>query len=219
MPVRSSWKTLRGLWCAAIVVAAGGIAEAGAQVDLEALKDPSQFTEEAPAAYRARFDTSKGEFLIEVRREWAPLAADRFYNLVKSGFYNDARFFRVVEDFMVQFGLNGDPAVQAPWSRARLRDEPVTQSNTRGLVSFAKESLPNTRNTMVFINFVDNSFLDERGFPPFGQVVSGMEVVDSLYSGYGDDRGPDQLRILRQGNAYLQESFPELDYIRTAVVE
>jgi len=194
-------RALRGLWCVAAVVAVASIAEVAAQVDLEALEDPSRFIEEAPATYRARFDTSKGAFVIEVHRDWAPLAADRFYKLVRSGFDNDARFCRVVDDFMVQFGLNGDPGVQTPWSRARLKDEPVTQSNTRGYVSFAKESLPNTRNTMVFINDVDNSFLDERGFPPFGRVVSGMDVVDGLYSGYGADKGPDRRRILRLGNA------------------
>jgi peptidyl-prolyl cis-trans isomerase A (cyclophilin A) len=203
----------------AAVVAVGGLAEVAAQVDLEALEDPSRFTEEAPATYRARFDTSKGVFVVEVHREWAPLAADRFYNLVRSGFYDGTRFFRVVEGFVAQFGMSGDPAVQAAWTRARLQDEPVVRSNTRGFVTFTKESMPNTRYTMVFINLADNSRLDQSGFPPFGQVVSGMEVVDSLYSGYGDDRGPDQRRMLRQGNAYLQESFPELDYVETAVVE
>jgi peptidyl-prolyl cis-trans isomerase A (cyclophilin A) len=218
MTARLSGRALRGLWCAGVIVALVGVVEA-AQLDVQALKDPSRFTEEAPATYRARFDTSKGVFVIEVHRDWAPLAADRFYNLVKGGFYDDTRFFRVVEGFVAQFGMSGDPVVQAAWNRARLQDEPVVQSNTRGFVTFTKESMPSTRYTMVFINLADNSRLDQSGFPPFGQVVSGMEVVDSLYSGYGDDKGPDQRRMLRQGNAYLQESFPELDYVRTAVVE
>jgi peptidyl-prolyl cis-trans isomerase A (cyclophilin A) len=126
----------------AAVVAVGGLAEVAAQVDLEALEGPSRFTEEAPATYRARFDTSKGVFVVEVHREWAPLAADRFYNLVRSGFYDGTRFFRVVEGFVAQFGMSGDPAVQAAWNRARLQDEPVVRSNTRGFVTFTKESMP-----------------------------------------------------------------------------
>jgi len=221
MTVRPSGRTWRGLSCAAAIAALvmGAALVEGVQTaqDLEALKDPARFTEEAPATYRARFDTSKGAFVIEVHRDWAPLAADRFYNLVKSGFYDETRFFRVVEGFVVQFGMSGDPTVQAAWNRARLQDEPVTQTNTRGFVTFTKESMPNTRYTMVFINLADNSRLDGSGFPPFGQVVSGMEVVDSLYSGYGEK--PDQRRMLRQGNAYLQETFPELDYVRTATIE
>jgi peptidyl-prolyl cis-trans isomerase A (cyclophilin A) len=182
------------------------------------LKDPASLTEQAPASYRARFDTSKGVFVIEVTREWAPQAADRFYNLVKNGFYDAARFFRVLDGFMAQFGLNGTPEIQRPWQSAGIPDEPVMQSNLRGFVSFAKESMPNTRFTMVFINFADNSFLDKDGFPPFGQVVTGMDVVDKLYSGYGRQNQPDQRRILREGNGYLQADYPLLDFIRTAAL-
>ena len=119
--------------------------------------------------------------MIEVHREWAPIGADRFYNLVKNGFYDGTRFFRVRPGFMAQFGLNGDPNIQAAWQRASLRDEPPMTSNTRGYVSFAKESLPNTRFTQIFINYTDNSYLDQRGFAPFGQVVTGMEIVDKLF--------------------------------------
>jgi peptidyl-prolyl cis-trans isomerase A (cyclophilin A) len=186
--------------------------------DRARLTDPSQLTEQAPEVYRARFDTSQGPFVIEVHREWAPLGADRFYNLVKNGFYDDARFFRVLDGFMAQFGLNGDPAVQRPWQSANLRDEPVRRSNTRGFVTFAKENSPHSRYTMVFINFADNSYLDKDGFAPFGQVVTGMEVVDKLYSGYGRQNVPDQRRIVREGNAYLKGDYPRLDFIRTAAI-
>jgi len=182
------------------------------------LKDPASLTEEAPATYRARFDTSKGVFVVDVTREWAPLAADRFYNLVKNGFYDGARFFRVLDGFMAQFGLNGTPDIQRPWQSAGLPDEPVKQSNLRGFVSFAKEDMPNTRYTMVFINSADNAFLDKDGFSPFGQVVTGMEVVDKLYSGYGRRNQPDQRRILREGDAYLKADYPMLDFIRKAAL-
>jgi peptidyl-prolyl cis-trans isomerase A (cyclophilin A) len=182
------------------------------------LKDPATLNETAPATYHARFETNKGVFVIAVTREWAPNAADRFYNLVRNGFYDGTRFFRVLDDFMAQFGLNGNPDIQRPWQTAGLKDEPVIQSNLRGYVAFAKESMPNTRFTMVFINFKDNSFLDKDGFPPFGQVVSGMEVVDKLYSGYGRQNQPDQRRLLREGNAYLLADYPKLDFIRKATI-
>jgi peptidyl-prolyl cis-trans isomerase A (cyclophilin A) len=175
--------------------------------------------EQAPVTYRARFETSQGPFVIEVHREWAPRAADRFYTLVRRGFYNDARFFRVLSGFMAQFGLSGDPKLQGEYAAANLLDETATQSNLRGFVSFAKESAPNTRYTMVFINYKDNSYLDADGFAPFGQVVSGMDVVDKLYSGYGRQNVPDQRRIKREGNAYLTAEYPMLDFIKTARIE
>lgn len=180
------------------------------------LADPSQLTETAPDVYRARFETSKGPFVIEVHREWAPLGADRFYNLVKNGFYDGTRFFRVRPGFMAQFGLNGDPAIQSAWQRASLRDEPPVKSNTRGYVSFTKESLPNTRFTQIFINYADNSYLDQQGFAPFGEVVAGMEVLDKIFSPPRDNE-PDQRRILREGNAYLKE-FPQLDFVKKATI-
>jgi peptidyl-prolyl cis-trans isomerase A (cyclophilin A) len=186
------------------------------------LGNPSSLNEKAPAVYKAKFDTSKGTFIIEVHRDWAPNGADRFYNLVKNGFYNDARFFRVINGFMVQFGISGNPDLSALWREATIPDDPVKQSNTRGMVSFATAG-PNTRTTQVFINFGDNSALDGQGFAPFGQVVSGMNVVDSIYGGYGEGaprgRGPDQGRIQTEGNAYLVEAYPKLDYIKKATIE
>ena len=180
----------------------------------------AQVTDErAPATFRARFETSQGPFVIEVQREWAPIAADRFYTLVRRGFYDDARFFRVLNGFMAQFGLNGDPKIQGEYALANLLDEPPKQSNLRGFVSFAKESSPNTRYTMVFVNYKDNSYLDADGFAPFGQVVTGMEIVEKLYSGYGRQNVPDQRRIKSEGNAYLTAEHPKLDFIKTARIE
>jgi len=186
------------------------------------LGKPSSLTEKAPAVYKAKFDTSKGTFVIEVHRDWAPNGADRFYNLVKNGFYNDARFFRVINGFMVQFGISGNPDLSAVWHESTIPDDAVKQSNTRGMVSFATAG-PGTRTTQVFINFGDNASLDGQGFSPFGQVVSGMDVVDSIYGGYGEGaprgRGPDQGRIQTEGNAYLVEAYPRLDYIKKATIE
>jgi peptidyl-prolyl cis-trans isomerase A (cyclophilin A) len=185
------------------------------------LADPAALNAKAPAVYQAKFDTSKGPFVIEVHRDWAPQGADRFYNLVKNGFFDNARFFRVIEGFMVQFGINGDPKIAAVWRDADIKDDPVKQSNGRGTITFATAG-PNTRTTQVFINFADNAPLDGQGFSPFGKVVSGMEVVDSLYSGYGEGapngNGPDQGRIQSQGNAYLEQDFPKLDFIKTATI-
>jgi peptidyl-prolyl cis-trans isomerase A (cyclophilin A) len=187
----------------------------------QGLGNPAALKEQAPAVYKVQFDTSKGPFVVEVHRDWAPVGADRFYNLVKNGFYNDARFFRVVEGFMVQFGVNGDPKVSAAWRNARIKDDPVRISNKRTFVTFATAG-PGTRTTQVFINFGDNSNLDGQGFAPFGQVVSGMKVVDSLYNGYGEGapqgRGPDQGRVQSEGNAYLASAFPNLDYIKKATI-
>jgi peptidyl-prolyl cis-trans isomerase A (cyclophilin A) len=185
------------------------------------LANPAALTEQAPSTYKARFDTSKGIFVIQVHRAWAPKGADRFYNLVKNGFYDGVRFFRVISGFMVQFGINGDPAVQSHWRTARIEDDPVTQSNERGMITFATSG-PNSRTTQVFINFVDNGNLDRLGFAPFGRVVSGMNVVDALNHEYGEGppggRGPDQTRMQKQGNAYLAKSFPRLDYVKKATI-
>ena len=198
------------------VAAAQDLARAGD------LSDPARLNEQAPAVYKAKFDTSKGAFVIEVHRDWAPNGADRFYNLVKNGFYNDARFFRVMDGFMVQFGINGNPNISAVWQKANIEDDPVKQSNARGTITFATAG-PNTRTTQVFINFGDNAGLDGRGFSPFGKVVSGMDVVDSLYSGYGEGapegHGPNQGIVQSLGNAYLEKAFPKLDYIKTATIE
>jgi peptidyl-prolyl cis-trans isomerase A (cyclophilin A) len=186
------------------------------------LGNPAILNEQAPASYKARLDTSKGIVVIEVRRDWAPNGADRFYNLVKNGFYDDTRFFRVINGFMVQFGINGDPKISAPWRTATIKDDPVKQSNKRGYITFATSG-PDSRTSQVFINFGDNAGLDRQGFSPFGQVTSGMEVVDALYSGYGEGapqgRGPDQGRIQREGNNYLTKDFPRLDYVKKATIE
>ena len=205
---------------AAAFAAASAVVVAGqARAPKVSLFDPSAFKETAPATYKAKFDTSKGVFVIEVHRDWAPVGADRFYNLVKNGFYDDVRFFRVLDGFMAQFGMNGDPKVQGVWRSANLTDDPVKGSNKRGYVTFAKASTPNSRSTQVFINFVDNTNLDAQGFAPFGQVVTGMDVVDKLYSGYGRNNVPDQGRIMAEGNAYLNKDYPKLDYIKAATIE
>jgi peptidyl-prolyl cis-trans isomerase A (cyclophilin A) len=186
------------------------------------LASPAALTEQAPATYKAKFETSKGAFVIQVTRAWAPGGADRFYNLVKNGFFDDGRFFRNIAGFMVQFGLNADPALNAKWRVARIPDDKVTQHNTRGMITFATSG-PNARTTQVFINFGDNSNLDGMGFAPFGRVVSGMDVVDKLYAGYGEGApsgaGPDQNRIQREGNAYLTKDFPKLDFVKKATIE
>ncbi|HWX23446.1 MAG TPA: peptidylprolyl isomerase [Vicinamibacteria bacterium] len=144
------------------------------------LLNPASFRAKAPDVYKAQFTTTKGDFVVEVHREWSPLGADRFYNLVRSGFFNDAPFFRVIKGFMAQFGLSAQPAVNKAWADANIHDEPVKQSNKRGYLTFAKSSLPNSRSTQIFINLVDNAYLDGQGFTPFGTVVDGMDVVDKI---------------------------------------
>jgi peptidyl-prolyl cis-trans isomerase A (cyclophilin A) len=186
------------------------------------LENPAGLREQAPATYKARFDTNKGVFVVEVTRAWAPRGADRFYNLVKNGFYDNVRFFRVISGFMVQFGINGDPGIMARWRAAQISDDPVTQSNTKGMVTFAMAGA-NTRTSQVFINFGDNSRLDQSGFAPFGRVVSGMNVVESINAEYGEGapngRGPNQSRIQSEGNSYLSKEFPRMDYIKKATIE
>ena len=169
----------------------------------------------APETFNARFETSAGAFTVQVTRVWAPLGADRFYNLVKNGFFDGTRFFRVVPGFVVQFGLSGDPAISARWHLASIPDDPVQQHNTRGTITFATAG-PNTRTTQLFINFADNLNLDGMGFSPFGKVVDGMGVVDKIYSGYGER--PDQGLIEGRGNAYLASQFPKLDSITKATI-
>jgi len=217
-------RSLRALGITATFLAATmpGVRAAPA-ASVPKLADPAALNEKAPEIYRARFTTSKGDFVIEVTRAWAPHGADRFYNLVANGFFDDCRFFRVVYGFMAQFGIHGDPALNSVWSEARIPDDPVQQSNKRGYVTFATAG-PNTRTTQVFINFVDkNTSLDSQGFAPFGKVVEGMELVGKLFSGYGEGapkgHGPDQNRIQKEGNAYLAKSFPKLDYIKKASIE
>lgn len=175
----------------------------------------------APDQFRVKFETSRGDFVVQVHRDWAPRGADRFYALARSGYFDGVRFFRVLTGFMAQFGMHGDPVVNQKWFSERVPDDPVRQSNTRGKITFATAG-PNTRTTQLFINFGDNGMLDGQGFAPFGEVIQGMEVVDGLHAGYGEGaprgRGPDQGRIRNEGNAYLEKDFPKLDYVKRAVV-
>ena len=178
-----------------------------------ALFHPGSLTAKAPASYHVLFRTTAGNFTVAVTRSWAPNGADRFYNLVKHGYYDGNEFFRVVPHFVVQWGLNGNPAVSAAWSSASIPDDPVKQSNKPGYITFA-DSGPNSRTTQLFINYGDNARLDGMGFAPFGRVVSGMNVVQKIYAGYGEQ--PDQGEITSNGNAYLRKNFPKLDRIISA---
>jgi peptidyl-prolyl cis-trans isomerase A (cyclophilin A) len=180
-----------------------------------ALLHPATLTAKAPDEYDVKFATNKGDFLVHVTRAWAPLGADRFYNLVKHGFFTDAAFFRVVPGFIIQFGLSANPAVNRVWQSANIKDDPAKQSNKSGYVTFATAG-PNTRTTQLFINFGNNNFLDSQGFTPFGQVTSGMDVVAKLYSGYGEN--PDQGQITALGKAYLDKNFPKIDTIKSATI-
>lgn len=208
--------TIRRLAVACLTAAlALAVASAAVAQPTAALKNPASLTETAPAKYKVKFDTSAGVFVIEVTRDWAPLGADRFYNLVRNGFYDDAAFFRVVPGFVVQFGIPAKPAVARAWYQARVADDPVAQSNQRGYVTFATSG-PNSRTTQIFINYGDNAGLDPQGFAPFGMVVQGMDIVDSLNSEYGQQ--PNQGRITNEGKAYLDKEFPRLDVIKTAVI-
>ena len=193
------------------------------------LLHPATLHARAPEAFLVKFHTTKGDFTMKVTRAWAPLGADRFYNLVKNGFYDETRFFRVIDGFMAQIGMNGNPEIQSAWDRSKLQDDPVKESNKKAFVSFASAG-PNTRTTQFFINLADNARLDKTGacgpgcaFPPFGEVTSGMDVVDQLYSGYGEGaprgRGPDQGRIRMEGNSYLKKDFPKLDFVKKATIE
>ncbi len=214
-------KTQNAAKAAAAAPSAG--AAVGAPTDWAVvLKDPSKATATAPEVYRVKMHTSKGDFVVTVHRKWAPNGADRFYNLVKAGFYKDIAFFRAVPNFMVQFGIHGVPALNMVWRNASFKDDPVTQKNARGTITFATRG-PNTRTSQLFINFKDNSFLDRMGFSPFGQVsTDDMKVVDSIHQGYGEGpprgKGPNQMRMQTEGNAYLKRDFDKLDYLLEATV-
>ncbi len=189
--------------------------------DLHNPADPG-FAQQAPDSFRARFSTTQGDFVILVHRAWAPHGADRFYNLVRSGFYDGVRFFRVIPGFMAQFGIHGDTGLTAAWRPRTIPDDPVRATNGRGMVTYATAG-PATRTTQIFINYGDNRRLDGSGFAPFGQVVEGMDVVDKLYGGYGEGapngRGPEQYRLNVEGEKYLARQFPKLDKINRATVE
>jgi peptidyl-prolyl cis-trans isomerase A (cyclophilin A) len=172
----------------------------------------------APAQFRVRFETSKGPIVIELHRDWSPNGVDRIYQLVEQSYFDDVRFFRVVPGFVVQFGMHGDPGTNAKWVAQPLIDDPVKQTNKRGTVTFAKTGMPNSRTTQLFINLQDNAMLDPQGFAPIGEVVEGMSVVDRLYSGYGGAPSDEQPRIAAEGNTFLKQSYPKLDYVKTAKV-
>jgi peptidyl-prolyl cis-trans isomerase A (cyclophilin A) len=198
------------------VCAVGASAQAAKESVNPALLKPATLREQAPATYDVKFTTTKGDFTVRVTRAWAPLGADRFYNLVKNGYYDECSLFRVVPGFVVQFGISAHPTVNRAWMSARIKDDPVKKSNRRGYVTFATGGA-DTRTTQVFINLSDgNSQLDSMGFAPFGQVVDGMGVVEKLYSGYGEGTTNHQGEIYEQGNAYLTKNFPKLDNIKAA---
>ena len=204
-------KTLIGLFAVTAVL----LAQAS-------LTNPASLKEQAPATFNAKFATTAGDFTIQVTRAWSPNGADRFYNLVKNGFFTDASFFRVVPGFIVQFGMNADPKLTDIWQSARIKDDPGSKSNARGTIVFATAG-PNTRTTQLFINLANNAPLDRQGFTPFGVITEGMNVVDKLYSGYGEmqelgGHGPNQGPITQGGKAYLDKNFPKLDSIKSATI-
>lgn len=184
----------------------------------EALMNPDspEMTQTAPEQFSVKMETTAGDFVIEVQRSWAPHGADRFYNLVKAGFYDETRFFRVVPHFIVQWGMHGDPEIGKVWFNARIPDDPVVQSNDQGTVTFAKTNSPNSRTTQLFINLRANANLDGMGFAPFGRVIEGMEAVEAINPEYGEQ--PSQGKIFEQGNAYLERHYPNLTYIKKAAV-
>ena len=192
----------------------------GKPIDRSSRQSATGGEQSAPETYKVKLETSKGDIIIAVNRKWSPNGADHFYKLVKIGFYDDCRFFRVVKGFMAQVGMNGDPVVHKRWAEANIPDDPVVESNKRGYVSFANTGRPSSRSTQFFINYRDNSRLDGMLFSPFGKVVAGMDVADSLFSGYGErpSAGGGQQRISEGGNAYLNRVFPKLDYIKKATV-
>jgi len=184
------------------------------------LTEPATLVEKAPDSFKAKLNTTKGAITIEVTRAWSPNGADRFYNLVKAGYFTDIAFFRAISGFMCQFGIHGDPAVSAAWRDAKIPDDKVgAASNTEGMLTFAMAG-PNTRTTQLFINLTDNARLDSMGFPPFGKIVEGMDVVKKLNTEYGEGapqgRGPNQGKVQMMGNSYLKKEFPNLDYIKSA---
>jgi peptidyl-prolyl cis-trans isomerase A (cyclophilin A) len=182
----------------------------------KALLTPSALNEKAPETFDVKFVTDAGDFVVHVTRAWAPIGADHFYNLAKHHYFDGVAFFRVISGFMAQFGLSPHPEVNAAQSSATIKDDPVRHSNTRGVVTFAQTSQPNSRGTQLFINFADNTGLDGQRFAPIGEVTSGMDVVDKIYNGYGES--PDQGQISAHGKAYLEKQFPKLTIIKSATL-
>ena len=201
------------IWLTALVMipAAGAVAQGK-------LKNPAALKEKAPASFQAKFVTSKGEFVVEAKRAWSPNGVDRFYNLVKNGFFDGVRFFRVVPGFVVQFGIHGDPSLATKWLESNIPDDSVVESNKRGFLTYAKSGAPNSRSTQLFINLADNSRLDGMGFSPIGKVIKGMDVVDKLYGGYGEQITQLQGEIAEKGNAFLAKDWPNLDWIKKATI-
>ena len=222
-PVRN---LMTAMFCAALLVSLGpvSVAEEGAAAPNPVLLDPSLAKDKAPDTYKVKMETTAGDFVIEVHRDWAPHGADRFYNLIRIGYYDDVAFFRVIKGFMAQAGMHGDPAVSNVWLKARIPADPVKESNTKGMVTFAMGAQPTTRTAQFFINYGKNNFLDASGFAPVSEVVEGFDSVKELYGGYGEGaasgKGPDQGKLFRGGNGYLKGEFPKLDYIvRASVVD
>jgi peptidyl-prolyl cis-trans isomerase A (cyclophilin A) len=203
------------LWGLTATQAAAGKPASQRSAAGPSLLKPSSLNEHAPATFKAKFTTTKGDFVVQVTRAWAPLGADRFYNLVENHFFDGAAFFRVLPGFVAQFGLSAKPEISRAWASATIKDDPVTQSNLEGYLTFATAG-PNTRTTQLFINLADNQNLDGMGFAPFGKVIEGMDVVQKFYNGYGES--PNQGRITNEGKAYLDKNFPLLDSIKTAVI-
>jgi peptidyl-prolyl cis-trans isomerase A (cyclophilin A) len=214
-PAARIWHAVKNIASAALVLAAIALSRPVSAATDPALLTPAALNAKAPARYDVALKTTAGTFVVEVTRAWAPRGADRFYNLVKHGFFTDAAFFRVVPGFVVQFGLSANPAVNKAWSGASIKDDAVTQSNRPGYLSFASAG-PNTRTTQLFVDLGDNARLDGMGFSPFGKVISGMNVVGKIYSGYGES--PDQTAIVAQGKGYLDKNFPKLDRIVSAKI-
>ncbi len=202
----------------AAAVAATLVAAAAVHGAPEKLTDPAKLNAKAPETFKARFETSKGMIVIEVHREWSPHGADRFYNLVKNGYYDGVKFYRVVPNFVVQWGIHGDPAIASKWLKAKIPDDPVKQSNKRGCITYAMGG-PNTRSVQLFINLGDNGRLDSTGFAPFGEVIEGMDVVDKLNGEYGNGLSELQGRIAAEGNAFLEKTYPHLDAILKGRIE
>ena len=208
-----------GLWLlSALCVALAGCSSSEPEKKVDVTKN-----EKAPDVFNVNFDTSKGAVIVEVHRDWAPNGVDHFYTLVKTGFYDGDRFFRAVRNFVVQFGINGDPKTNGLWATASIPDDPVRQSNVRGMLTYAATGAPNSRSTQLFFNLRNNSMLDDRGFAPIGRVTQGMDVVDSFYDSYGDmppgGQGPDPTQIGTQGNQYLEAHFPRLDFVKKATIQ
>ena len=181
-----------------------------------ALLKPEEADEQAPETFNDAFETTAGEMVAEIHRDWAPKGADRLYNLVRIGFYDNVAFFRVIDGFMAQFGLKGSPKVDQAWKKATIEDDPVKKSNKRGYVTFAKRKEADSRTTQLFINFTNNSTLDKKGFAPVGKLVEGTDTLDEIYRGYGGN--PSQGKIRKEGNTYLKEKFPKLDWIKSAEI-